>query len=55
MLMVSKLEYLLQLFYGYFSNPPKHHLEFQKLEITKTKGLKVDAKVDEHVGIFEVG
>jgi hypothetical protein len=45
MLMVSKLEYLLQLFYGYFSNSPKHHLEFQKLvEITETKGLKVDVK-----------
>ncbi len=31
MLMVSKLENLLQSLYGYFSSSPKHHLEFTKL------------------------
>ncbi len=40
MSMVSKLEDLHQLIYGYFSSSPKCHLEFQKLtEIVKAKGL----------------
>jgi hypothetical protein len=42
MLMVSKLEDLLQTFYGYFSSSPKHHLQFTKLvAIVKIKGPKV--------------
>jgi hypothetical protein len=40
--MVSKLEDLLQLFYGYFYSSSKHHLEIQNLvEIIEIKGLKV--------------
>jgi hypothetical protein len=42
MLMVSKLEDLLQTFYGYFSNSPKHHIQFTKLvAIIKIEGPKV--------------
>jgi hypothetical protein len=42
MFMVSKLEDLLQKFYGYFSSSPKHHLQFTKLvAIVKIKGPKV--------------
>jgi hypothetical protein len=42
MLMVSKLEDFLQTFNGYFSNSPKHHLQFTKLvAIAKIKGPKV--------------
>jgi len=42
MLMVSKLEDLLQTFYGYFSSSPKHHLQFTKLvAIVKIKRPKV--------------
>jgi hypothetical protein len=42
MLMVSKLEDLLQTFYGYFSSSPKHHLQFTKLvAIVEIKGPKV--------------
>jgi hypothetical protein len=42
MFMVSKLEDLLQTFYGYFSSFPKHHLQFTKLvAIVKIKGPKV--------------
>jgi len=42
MLMVSKLENVLQSLYGYFFSFPKHHLEFTKLvEIVEIKGLKV--------------
>jgi hypothetical protein len=40
--MVSKLEDLLQTFYGYFSNSPKHHIQFTKLvAIIKIEGPKV--------------
>ncbi len=54
MLMVS---YLLQLFYGYFSNSPKHHLEFQTCWNYWNKRFKswCEDKVDQHVGTFEVG
>jgi len=39
MLMVSKLEDLLQKNYGYFSSSPKHHLQFTKfVAIVKIKG-----------------
>jgi hypothetical protein len=42
MLMVSKLELLLQKIYGHFSSSPKHHLQFTKLVvIVEIKGLKV--------------
>jgi hypothetical protein len=42
MLMVSKLESLLQTFYGFFSSSPKHHLQFAKfVAIVKIKGPKV--------------
>ncbi len=42
MLMVSKLENLLQALYKYFSTSQECHLEFTKLaKIIKTKGLKV--------------
>ncbi len=42
MLMVSKLEDLLQTFYGYFSSSPNHHFQFTKLvAIVKIKGPKV--------------
>jgi hypothetical protein len=40
--MVSKLENLLQVFYGYFYTSPKCRIEFTELvEIVKTQGLKV--------------
>jgi hypothetical protein len=40
--MVSKLEDLLQLFYGYFYSSSKCYLEIQNLvEIIEIKGLKV--------------
>jgi hypothetical protein len=42
LLMVVKLEKLLQSLYSYFSSSPKQHLEFTKLlEIVKTRGLKI--------------
>jgi hypothetical protein len=42
MLMVSKLEDLLQSFYRCFSSSAKHHLEFTKpTKIVEIKGLKV--------------
>jgi hypothetical protein len=42
MLMVSKLEDLLQTFYAYFFSSPKHHLQFTKLvAVVKIKGPEV--------------
>jgi hypothetical protein len=42
LLMVVKLEKLLQSLYSYFSSSPKQHLEFTKLlEFVKTRGLKI--------------
>jgi hypothetical protein len=59
MLMVSKLEDLLQTFYGYFSSSPNHHFQFTKLvAIVKIKGPKINwnlkKKMDKHVSTFEV-
>jgi hypothetical protein len=42
MLLVSKLENLLQTFYAYFSSSAKHHLQFTKfVAIVKIKGSEV--------------
>jgi hypothetical protein len=42
LLVVNRIEDLLQTLYSYFAHSPKQHLEFVKLaEVLQTKGLKI--------------